>query len=308
MRQPAAPAAKLTSPRPPRLWLALVAIGIAWGLTGPFSKLAVSTGNHPIGVTFWETLISALTLSAVALLRRRRMLLDQRHVVFFLVCGLLGTALPNSLSYTAYNHLPVGIIVMVLAMVPMVTLILALPTGIDRPNTRRVVGLALGAVAVMLIALPETSLPEPGQAVWIVLPVLVAISYAGENVYIATSRPEGCDGLTLMCGLNWGALLFLTPAMLATEAWFDITRLGPPEQAILAIAGLHLGAYFGFIWLIGQAGPVFAAQVGYIVTASGVALGMIIYAERHSLWVWSALVLMFAGLSLVQPKRIRAHG
>jgi drug/metabolite transporter (DMT)-like permease len=64
-----------------------------------------------------------------------------------------------------------------------------------------------------------------------------------------------------------------------------------------------MGAYFGFIWLIGQAGPVFASQVGYVVTGSGVVLGMIVYGERHSPWIWAALALMFAGLALVKPRR-----
>jgi hypothetical protein len=138
-------------------------------------------------------------------------------------------------------------------------------------------------MAVGLIVLPDASLPEPGQAAWVVLPLIVALSYAGENIYIATARPAGVEALTIMCGLFWGALILLTPLLVISDAWFDITRLGPPEQAVVAISFLHIGAYFGFIWLIGQAGPVFASQVGS--------------------WVWAALALMFAGLTLVKPKR-----
>jgi drug/metabolite transporter (DMT)-like permease len=289
--------------RPTRLWLALLIIGIGWGITGPFSKLAVSTGNHPIGVTFWNTVIGAVVLTTVLLASGKRLPLERRHLVFFLICGLLGTALPNSLSYTAYRHLPIGIISIVIALVPMTTLLLALPMGIERPEPRRLIGLGLGAMAVGLIVLPDASLPEPGQAAWVVLPLIVALSYAAENIYIATARPAGVEALTIMCGLFWGALILLTPLLVVSDAWFDITRFGPPEQAVVAISFLHIGAYFGFIWLIGQAGPVFASQVGYVVTASGVILGMLFYGERHSPWLWAALALMFAGLTLVKPKR-----
>ena len=52
-------------------------------------------------------------------------------------------------------------------------------------------------------------------------------------------------------------------------------------------------------------GPVFASQVGYIVTATGVLLGMAFYDERHSIWVWAALALMMVGLSLVKPEERR---
>lgn len=283
------------------LWLALLAVGVGWGATGPFSKLAVSTGNHPIGINFWNTAIGAVALTAVLLFSRGRLPLDRRHLVFFLICGFLGTALPNSLSYSAYKHLPVGVTVIVMALVPMATLLMSLPLRIERLDVRRLLGLGFGVAAVLL--LPETSLPAPGQVAWVVLPVIVSLSYAAENVYIASAKPPGCSVLETMCGLLWGALFLLTPAVVVSDAWVDITRFGPPEQAIIAVSVLHMGAYFGFIWLIGKAGPVFASQVGYIATGSGVMLGMIVYSERHSPWVWTALALMFAGLTLVKPRR-----
>jgi drug/metabolite transporter (DMT)-like permease len=289
--------------RPALPWIVLVLIGLAWGSTGPLAKLAVSTGNHPIGVTFWNTVIGATVLTAALRATGRRLPMDRRHLVFFAVCGLLGTALPNTLSYTAYRHLPVGVMVTVISLVPMATLLLALPLGIERAEPRRLAGLALGTAALMMIALPETSLPDPDKAVWVALPVIITLSYAAENIYIAAARPPGCDTLTVMCGLTWGALIMLAPLMPAAGAWVDITRLGPPEQAILAISALHILAYFGFVWLIGQTGPVFAAQVAYVVTGWGVVLGMAVHGERHSPWVWGALGLMFAGLALVKPRR-----
>lgn len=291
------------APRAALPWALLVVIGLAWGSTGPFSKLAVSAGNHPIGITFWNTAIAAVVLNAVLILSGRRLPVTRRHLIFFVVCGLLGTALPNTLSYTAYQHLPIGINVMVISLVPMATLMIALPLRIERPDPLRLAGLALGTVALMMVALPEASLPDPDQAIWIVLPVIVTLAYACENIFIAARRPPGCDTLTIMAGLSLGALVLLTPLMLATGSWVDLTRLGPPELAVLYISGIHIFAYFGFVWLIGNAGPVFAAQVAYVVTGSGVALGMIFYDERHSPWVWAALGLMLAGLALVKPRR-----
>ena len=291
------------SQAPALLWLALIVIGIAWGITGPLSKVAVSTGNHPIGITFWNTLIGAAVMTSVVRLTGRRLPLDRRHVIFFLVCGLLGTALPNATSYAGYRVLPVGVMAIVLALVPMATLLLALPFGLDKPAPRRLAGLGLGVVAVGLIVLPETSLPDPGLAIWVALPVIVSLSYAAENVYIAAARPPGTDAVTIMCGLFWGALFLLSPVVLVTGAWFDLTRLGPAEQATVAISGLHIMAYFGFVWLIGQAGPVFAAQVAYVVTGTNMVLGILILGERHSPWVWAALGLMFAGLALVKPRQ-----
>ena len=282
-------------------WAVLVVIGFAWGMTGPLSKLAVSTGHHPLGVNFASTAIGAVVLTAILLLTKTPFPTKRRHLVFYLVCGLLGTALPNTLSYESYRHLPVGVNVIVLSLVPMATLLFSLTLGIERPDGRRLLGLVLGAMAVLVIALPDSSLPDPEQAPWVLAMVVVSLSYAAENVYIARNTPDRCGPLTIMCGLSWGAFLLLSPSLLTAETRVDLSPLGPPELAIIAVSALHVFAYFGFVWLIGRAGSVFASQVGYIVTGSGVALGIAIYGESHSAWIWLAMILMFAGLSLVKP-------
>ena len=58
-----------------------------------------------------------------------------------------------------------------------------------------------------------------------------------------------------------------------------------------------------YIYLIGQAGPVFASQVAYAVTLAGVLWGMALFGERHSPWIWLSLALMLAGLALVTPRK-----
>ena len=74
------------------------------------------------------------------------------------------------------------------------------------------------------------------------------------------------------------------------------------EISLVVMTFLHIGAYSGFVWLISSAGPVFAAQVGYIVTLSGVVLGVAVLGEQNSTWVWLSLVVMMLGLALVQPR------
>lgn len=297
------PAMQIAPASAMRLWLGVLAVGLSWGSTGPLSKLAVSTGHSAIGIAFWTTFLAALSTAAILILRRRQLPLSVRHIRFYMICGLLGTALPSSLSYTAYAHLPIGVTAMLLSAIPMVTLLVAWPLGLENPSFRRVLGLGLGALGVALIVLPGSSLPDPTQAIWILAPLAVAFSYSGENIVIAKSRMSDLDPFTTLCGLSWGALALLTPVMLVTGSWFDITAFGPPERAVFVITALNMVAYAGYIWLIGQAGPVFAAQVGYVVTGAGVLLGMVLFDERHSIWVWAALGVLVLGVTLVQPRR-----
>ena len=77
-------------------------------------------------------------------------------------------------------------------------------------------------------------------------------------------------------------------------------RAGAP--ALWPAALIHALVYAGYVWLVGRAGAVFAAQVAYLVTGFGVLWAMLLLGERYSRWVWAALALMLAGLALVQPR------
>lgn len=288
-----------------RAWLVFVAVGTGWGLTGPFSKLAVSTGHHPLGITFWDTLFGAIIMTGIVTVRRSKFPVTRKHIVFYLLCGLIGTAFPGVVSYAAYVHLPVGVNVIILSIIPLSTMMLSIIFGLDRPDRRRLLGLAMGLIAVMMIFLPKTSLPDPSKAVFVILPVLASLAYAAENIYVAAAKPGDIDAITLFCGLSWGALAFIIPALVFTNGWVDLTPMGPPERAILTVGALHICAYLGYLWLIEKAGPVFAAQIGYAVTGAGVFFGMVIYGERHSLWVWAALATIVIGVLLVTPRAKR---
>jgi len=74
------------------------------------------------------------------------------------------------------------------------------------------------------------------------------------------------------------------------------------DFAILII-GLTTGfAYAGFIWLIGQGGPVFAGLVAYLVTFFGVIWSMILLKETYSEFIWAAFAVMCLGVFLVRPR------
>ena len=289
--------------RPASLWLALVLIGAAWGSSQLMSKIVLGAGHHPLGVALMTAALGAVLATGILLGSGRRLPLARRHIVFYAVCGLTGTALPNALGYTGMRELPVGIMAIVISIVPITTFLGALLLGIDRAEPRRMAGLACGAAAVLLLVAPKASLPEPGDAPWVILPVLTGLCYTVEGLYIGRTQPRDCDPLQTLCGLLWAAVCMLVPVVAASHSWLRLDGWGTPELALLLMTVLNLSAYCGFVWLIGRGGPVFASQVGYVVTLSGVFLGMAVLGERHSAWAWLALALMLTGLALVRPRR-----
>jgi drug/metabolite transporter (DMT)-like permease len=67
----------------------------------------------------------------------------------------------------------------------------------------------------------------------------------------------------------------------------------------VAMAAINAVLTVIFIASIRRAGPVFTSQTAYLITFSGVIWGVLLLDERHSPWIWSAMLVMCAGVALV---------
>ncbi len=91
---------------------------------------------------------------------------------------------------------------------------------------------------------------------------------------------------------------------IATDSFVPLAwPWGMVEWAIVGMAAISAVCYSLFIYLLSYSGAVFATQVAYLVTIFGVAWGMVIFDERHSVWIWLSLAVMLAGLALVRPRK-----
>ncbi len=283
--------------------LALLAIGLIWGSTIPFTKIAVSSGHQPLGLIFWQLLFSSIVLSAISIVRRVKPVLNRRSLLYFLVIGLIGTILPNSFSYLAAAQLPAGVMAIIIASVPMFSLTIANTLRIERFSLIRSTGVLLGAAAVAILILPETSLPEPEKAIFVLVALVAPFCYGAEGNYIAARALREVDAVTTLLGASVLGTFIAAPLALASGTWVDLfAPWSAPEWALLFSSLFHVAAYSGYIWLVSMAGPVFSSQVAYVVTLAGVLLSALILSESYSGWVWMALILMLAGLALVQPR------
>ncbi len=281
----------------------LVSTGAAWGVTFSLARIATTAGAHPIGLTLWQGLFGGLMLVALAVARRRPPPLTRGHLGFYLICGLLGTAIPSVLYFYAASRVPAGVLSITIAIVPMLTFAGALLFRIDRLSWGRVVGILCGLAAVLFIVLPESSLPDRAMAPWVLLAVLATVCYAVEGIYVALRRPVGSDPAATVGAMLLMASVVLVPVILATDTFVPLGfPWGSLEWAVAGIVAVNALSYAVFYHLIQIAGPVFAPQMAYVGTIAGVAWGIAIFGEQHSLWIWGALGLMLAGLALVTPR------
>jgi drug/metabolite transporter (DMT)-like permease len=285
------------------LLASLILIGAAWGITQPFAKIAVSEGYRHFGIIFWQFTLGGVLLAAICSLRGRGLPMGAQHVALYIIIALIGTLLPNSASYTAAIHLPSGILSIVLSLVPMLSFPIALALGMDRFSALRLLGLCLGLSAILLIALPQTSLPDPAMVWWLPVALIAPAFYAIEGNFVARFGTAGLDPVQVLLGACIVGAVMALPLAMMTGQWISpLPPWGAPDLAILGSSMAHALAYAGYVWMVGRAGAVFAAQVSYLVTAFGILWAWVLLGETYSGWVWAAVALMFAGLFLVQPR------
>jgi drug/metabolite transporter (DMT)-like permease len=287
----------------------LLIMGTGWGGNLMLAKLAVGAGASPFALAFFEAAGSALLLLFVGLAQRRLPPADRGHLLFYLLSGATGITIPNVVIFHVAHFLSVGRLSLLLTLVPLVTYAISLLLHVERFAWIRAAGLLVGMIGVVLIVAPPGSLPEPGLAGWVLLGFAATVMFAIQNVYIARAWPQGSDALALSCGtLAFGALLLL-PFLLTTGGSIGFARpWGTVQWAVATMASVNALMTVMFTELVRRRGPVFTSQTAYLITIAGVLWGIALFHERHSLWIWAAMLLMCLGVALVSRRPRLAAG
>lgn len=268
------------------------------------AKIAAASGVSAFGMVAWQLLFAALALSAVAALAGRLPVPSRVSLRYAAIAGMLGISAPNLITFSALAHVPAGLIGVIGVLSPVFTYAIALAIGIERAHRVRALGIALGLVGVLSLLLPRSALPDASAWPWALLALGGPLLLAGGNLFRSLAWPPGLHPLSA------ATLMLLTQAALLVPAalWFDqlpLPDLSSPSWA--GVDGALLGAglstatfYLSAFELQRRAGPVVVGQLGYVITAASLLLGMLVFGERPGMAAGVAISLVFAGVMLVQ--------
>ena len=279
----------------------ILAAGAIWGLVFSLTLIATAQGAHPLGLSAWQVVLTAAFFGVVCLVSGIT-LFNFENLRHYVVLALIGITVPNLLYYNAAPHLSAGILSITVSTVPLFTYAMMLVLRFESVVARRLSGIVLGMIAILLLVIPEQGLSSNDASFWILLVLLCAIFYAVETVYISKGIAAHTDVRELLFSSNLVAALIQFP--LAIYLGVDESWTWLASDAGLSIAGIAIGsslAYAMFFYTIKISGPVFASQCAYAVTISGVIWGIMIFSEQHSIWVWLSVIVMLLGLMLVNP-------
>ena len=286
----------------------LFTVGAVYPLIFTMNKIAVEGGTPPVAFAFWQTLAAALLLLAAAW-RRALPRLAARHLTAYFAIGLFGIAAPVALMTWLAPKLPTGILSMVVILSPPLTYLIALALGLERVRKLGLAGVACGVGGILLMAVPEFSLPEPGMVWWFLLALLAPASFALTNNLAALIDPPETPVVTFAAGIVSAAALMLAPAMAGLgETYVVPGPVAVADLAILGAAAVTVTMYVTFLVIVRAAGPVFFSQFNYVVVAAGLGWGILFFGESHSPHAWAAAALMLAGVALLIHSARRSGG
>jgi drug/metabolite transporter (DMT)-like permease len=288
------------------IWPVLLGTGVFLGLGLPLARLAAAEGVGPLAFALWPTALAGLLLWPLGRLRGPRRAWTAAHLRFGLIAGLFGHALPMTAAYALSARAGAGFTALAFTLPPVFTLAIALALRLEPAVPRRLLAVAFGVAGALLLVAGRGVLPtsagDPGAAVALVVAIPAVI--AGANVYRslrlpADLPPAGAGALTL---LSSSALLAVFGVVFGGA---QVPLTGPALgwlalQTVALVAGYTL-----YFMLQARAEPVTFSFMGYVVMATGVAVGVLAFGERLPATTLPALGLITLALLLIRRSASR---
>lgn len=279
----------------PKDLLRLFTLAACWGLAFVFIRVAVPYFG-PVALVIVRVLTASAALALFALATGVK--LDLRgHWKRYCIVGMLNSAIPFCLVAAAQSALPVTYAVILVAVTPLSSSLLA-AIWLKEPLTiPKLVGLiaGIGGVALLIGWTPSgAAAPVP----WAVaLALLATVSYGMAGVFTkryASHRP----GLEVATGSQLAAGVMLLPLLVLFPPLAMPTLLAVGAALTLALLSTAF-AFLLYFRLIVNVGPVKALTVNFLAPIFGVSGGVALLGESASANALAGAAVILIGTALV---------
>jgi drug/metabolite transporter (DMT)-like permease len=277
----------------------LVVGGGVYGSVFSANKFAIEAGFPFLAYTFWQALLSAAALLVLGAATRSLPRMSPAHLRQYGVTTLFGYIIPIAVFAYVAAKVPPLVLTLLLALTPALTYLFAFAMRLEKFRAASVLGVVFGFLGILLIVLPEGSLPSPEAAVWLVLALLAPLGFAANNVSVALLRPPASTSIGLSAGVLLVASAVMFVVMLVADGFVAFWSLPPAAVwGVVWAAGVNAITFWFLFEIIRLAGPVFFSQFNYVSIGSGFLWALVLFQDLPSTWVWIALVAMVIGLVL----------
>ncbi len=284
-------------------------LGFIWGSGYSIARYAMTHGVPPLGYSFWQSLGPAILLIVLGFKQKNVRGYFKQHFKpiffpYFLICGLLGIAIPNSNMYYTAAHLPAGTLALLVNTVPLFVYPMACLFKQESFSMNRVIGVFLGFLGIVYLILPSHSLGQLSEIAqmtqWAWLTLLSPFCFALCSVYISHARPSSVGIYAASVGMLVTSTVFLLPFVWYNHEFYSLLPpFDAPKYVVLLEIALSSLGYILFFYLIKYAGPVYYSLTGGVVGLTGVFWGYMLFDETLDMGKIIAIIMILSAIILV---------
>lgn len=287
----------------PRHWILLGLLSLGWGFAFLLIALALES-FRPLTLVALRLLLGAAALYALMRWQGHRLPADGRWWLLFTALSISGNLIPFTLITWAEVHIASGQAGLLMALVPISTLVLAhFFIEHEQITGRRLAGVIVGFCGVALMMGAEALRGLGGPALVAQIAVVGAtFSYAVNN--IVAKRLPPLNGLVIGTGtLLTGGIMLLPAALWLEQPWqLVVTRTAWLAAAALGLFSTGLATWIYFI-VVTEVGPNFVSLINYLIPLLAFVAGALLLGEPMHSWQFAGLIAVCTGIALCQPRR-----
>jgi len=283
-----------------RNYILLASLILIWGSSFLLTDRSLLFFTPEQIVTYRLT-IGAFTMLFISIVLSKKLYLSFRSWFHFSIYAVIGNIVPYLLISTGQMSITSGMAGLLMAVMPLVTLILAhffLPN--DKLNIYKTFGFIVGISGVLFILSPTIN--NGSNTTFGILLVLAAACAYSINTIIASKLTSYDPIITSTSVLIIASVLsfILWPQTLKLN--FDlIPLLSVSSLILLGILPTGIAAYIYFI-IINSAGATFLANINYLIPVVAFFLGAILLGEEILWHNILALIFIISGIFISRIK------
>ena len=294
----------LPSPNP-RDWSHLVLLSFMWGTSFLFTRIALGT-LPPVTVVAARLVLGAVVLLGLLRVAGHRLPRGTTIWVWYFVLGLLGNALPFTLITWGQERIDSGLAAILLAVMPLGTLVLAHLFVAGESMTRaKTAGFCIGFAGLVVLVGPD-ALRELGggsSSIGRQLAVVAGALCYSANAIVARRLPPHAAVVNTAGSILMATLLMVPIALIVDRPW----TLGASVEVAVALGWLGIVstavASVVYFRIIASAGPTFLALINYLIPLVAVVGGMVVLGEELPPHALVALAIILGGIGVSQRSR-----
>jgi drug/metabolite transporter (DMT)-like permease len=293
------PRASLTIDR--RSWLLLLFLSVLWGGSFFFVGLALRE-LPPMTVALARVSLAAVLIYPIFKFQGGVLPNSLAGWMPFSVMGLLNNIIPFTLIFTGQTMISSGMASVLNATTPLFTVMVLASFGDERLIVRRIAGVTIGLVGVVVLRGPGIAQSE-NQTIGMLLCLGGALSYGFSGLWGRRHFNGVPPVTTATCQLISSSVVMAVIAAAVDQPW-QLAMPGPVTwAALVGLAGLSTAlGYIVFFQIMARAGAANVMLVTLLIPVTAILLGVLVLGEPLTINEIAGALIIAASLLVIDGR------